>query len=182
MNVALMGGSFNPPHVGHLLAAHYVRATQPVGEVWLMPSFHHPFGKPMVDFRHRLRMCEALCVDASGWLKASDVEKDVGGGGWTVDTLEYLQRTRVGDAFTLVIGSDILKDLPSWKDFDRIRKLARVLVIHRSGHPAPEALGPPLVQISSTDIRDALARGEAPTDRVPRAVLEYIREHSLYRD
>jgi nicotinate-nucleotide adenylyltransferase len=182
VHVALIGGSFNPPHVGHLLAAHYVRATQLVDEVWLMPSFHHPFGKPMVDFGHRVRMCQALCTDASGWLKTSDVEQEVGSGGWTVDTLEHLRRTRPGDVFTLVIGSDILKDLPSWKDFERIPTLAKVLVIQRAGHPAPEAVGPPLVQVSSTDIRTALSRGEVPSDRVPRAVLAYVREHSLYRD
>jgi nicotinate-nucleotide adenylyltransferase len=182
VQVALIGGSFNPPHIGHLIAAHYVRATQPVDEVWLLPSFHHPFGKPMVEFEHRLRMCEALCADASGWLRASDVERQIGRGGWTVDTLEHLRRTRPRDEFTLVIGSDILKDLPSWKDFDRIRALAKVLVIHRAGHPAPEALGPPLVEVSSTDIRAALARGEMPVDRVPRRVLDYVREHGLYRD
>ena len=71
MHVALLGGSFNPPHVGHLLAAHYVRATQGVDEVWLMPAYHHPFGKALADFEHRAAMCELLCLDASGWLRTS---------------------------------------------------------------------------------------------------------------
>ena len=57
MHVALIGGSFNPPHVGHLLAAHFVRATEPVDEVWLVPADEHPFGKPLAPFEHRLRMC-----------------------------------------------------------------------------------------------------------------------------
>ena len=91
MQVALLGGSFNPPHVGHLMAAHYVRATQGVDEVWLMPTFLHPFGKVTAPYEHRVRMCELLCQDTSGWMKTSRVESEVGKEGRTVDTLEFLQ-------------------------------------------------------------------------------------------
>jgi nicotinate-nucleotide adenylyltransferase len=180
-HVALLGGSFNPPHVGHLLAAHFVRATQPVDEVWLVPSHRHPFGKPLVAFEHRLKMCEAIARDAAGWLKVSAVEREVPGEGRTVDTLEHLHERHPSSSFTLVIGSDILPDLPKWKDVPRIEQLATVLVLHRAGHPSPRAFGPPLAQVSSTEIRDRLARGEEPVDLVPRAVLAYVRKHALYR-
>lgn len=180
MHVALIGGSFNPPHVGHLWAATYVRAVEPVDEVWLMPAFQHPFGKQLVSFEHRLAMCERLCADASGWLKAVDVERQVGGQGWTVETLGFLHRHHPDWTFSLVIGSDILKDLPSWRDFHRIRQLARVIVVHRAGYPAPEAKGPPMAEISSSEIRHQLAQGARPDDRVPRAVLAYIEAHGLY--
>src|SRR5690606_7304538 len=83
--VALLGGSFNPPHVGHLLAAHYVRATQGVDEVWLMPSHNHPFGKALTPFVHRLGMCEVLCKDTSGWMRTTSVESEPGLTGRTVD-------------------------------------------------------------------------------------------------
>ncbi len=119
MKVALLGGSFNPPHVGHLLAAHYVRATQGVDEVWLMPAYQHPFGKALESFEHRVRMCEAMCRDTSGWLKASPVEREVseqGGTGYTVETLTYLVEKHPRIAFSLILGSDILKDLPNWKE------------------------------------------------------------------
>lgn len=178
--LALLGGSFNPPHVGHLLAAHYVYATQAVDAVWMMPSFHHPFGKDLAPFEHRLAMCALIARDAAGWLHASDVERDVGGEGRTVDTLEHLHRTRPRDSFVLVIGSDIVKDLRHWKDFERIRKLAHVLVLFRAGHPAEGAVGPPLAEISSTLIRDSLARGERPEGSVPRRVLEYMDANALY--
>ena len=180
MNVALIGGSFNPPHVGHLLAALYVRATQDVDEVWLMPAFRHPFGKEMVGFEDRLRMCELLCEEVSRWLKVSAVEREAGDEGFTVQTLEFLVRRYAAHRFTLVIGSDIVEDLPGWKDFDRIRQLARVLVLHRAGHPAAEAVGPPLALVSSTEVREALLRGEEPVALVPRAVLSYARAHRLY--
>jgi len=183
VKVALLGGSFNPPHVGHLLAAHYVRATQGVDEVWFMPAYQHPFGKVLEPFEHRMRMCEALCRDASGWMKTSPVEQEVaarGGSGRTVETLTYLVERYPELAFSLIIGSDILKDLPNWKSFDRIQQMVRVLVLYRAGYPAPGTLGPPVAEVSSTQIRDMLARGEAPTELVPSAVLEYARQVHLY--
>lgn len=180
MEVALLGGSFNPPHVGHLMAALFVRATQPVDEVWLMPSHRHPFGKALTSFEHRVQMCERLLEDTSDWLKVSTVEQEVPGQGRTVDTLEYLVARHPGVRFTLIIGSDILKDLPRWKDFPRIEALARVLVLYRAGHPAPEAYGPPLAEVSSTEIRNRLEKGEVPEDLVPRRVLDYARAHHLY--
>lgn len=180
MQVALLGGSFNPPHVGHLLAAHYVRATQDVDEVWLMPTFVHPFRKPTVDFEHRVHMCERMCQDAAGWMKTSRVESEVGKDGRTVDTLDFLQARHPEHRFSLIIGSDILKDLPHWKDFDRIQRMARVVVLYRAGYPADGTVGPPLAIVSSTDIRERLSRGELPSDLVPRRVLDYAREHQLY--
>ncbi len=178
--MALLGGSFNPPHVGHLLAAHYVRATQRVDEVWLMPTFRHPFGKSLTPFEHRVAMCEAMCRDASGWMRVSKVERDVPGEGRTVDTLSHLIAREPECSFMLVIGSDILADLPKWKDFHRIEQMAQVLVLHRAGHPADRAVGPPLAEVSSTEIRERLARGQSASELVPRAVLEYARAHGLY--
>jgi nicotinate-nucleotide adenylyltransferase len=183
VKVALLGGSFNPPHVGHLLAAHYVRATQGVDEVWLMPAYQHPFGKALESFEHRLRMCEVMCEDTSGWMKASRVEQEVaerGGAGYTVETLTYLVERYPGTSFSLILGSDILKDLPNWKSFDRIQQMARVLVLYRAGYPAPDTIGPPVAEVSSTQIREMMARGEAPTQLVPSGVLDYARRAHLY--
>jgi len=181
VQVALIGGSFNPPHIGHVLAAHYVRATQAVDEVWLMPTFRHPFGKPSVDYVHRLQMCERIAQDAAGWLKVSDVERVLGGDGRTVDTLEHLTRQHPGTHWTLVIGSDILKDLPHWKQFDRIEQLARVLVLNRAGFPSAQAVGPALAFVSSTEVRERLASGQRAGEWIPRRVLEYVEAHGLYR-
>ncbi len=183
MKVALLGGSFNPPHVGHLLAAHYVRATQGVDEVWLMPAYQHPFGKALESFEHRVRMCEAMCRDTSGWMKTSQVEREVaerGGSGRTVETLTYLVERHPEVAFSLIIGSDILRDLPNWKSFDRIQQMVRVLVLYRAGYPAQGTVGPPVAEVSSTQIREMMARGEPPVELVPSAVLDYARQARLY--
>jgi nicotinate-nucleotide adenylyltransferase len=178
--VALLGGSFNPPHVGHLIAAVFVKATQEVDEIWLMPSYRHPFGKPLADFEHRTRMCRAMCADASGWLQVCEIERELGGAGRTVDTLKQLGAQYPEHRFSLVIGSDIVKDLPHWKEFSEIERRAPVIVLHRPGHPSPRAVGPPLAAVSSTEVREMLERGEAPTQLVPRAVLDYARAHHLY--
>jgi nicotinate-nucleotide adenylyltransferase len=180
VHVALIGGSFNPPHVGHLWAATYVRAVEPVDEVWLMPALHHPFGKALISFEHRLAMCERLCRDAPTWLKAVDVERQAGGQGWTVETLAFLRQRHPDWAFSLVIGSDILQDLPSWREFDRIKTMAQVLVIQRAGHPSDKAKGPPMAEISSSEIRADFAAGRRAEDRVPRSVLAYIEANHLY--
>jgi nicotinate-nucleotide adenylyltransferase len=178
--VALLGGSFNPPHVGHLMAALYVHATRPVDEVWLMPSFHHPFGKKMEPFEHRVEMCRAMAEGRGDWLKISEVEKEIGKDGRTIDTLEHLIAAHPEHRFALIIGSDILKDLPHWKAWDRIQQLAQVIVLHRAGYPDPSALGPPLAEVSSTEIRKRLEARDPPEDLVPRAVLDYARAHRLY--
>jgi nicotinate-nucleotide adenylyltransferase len=180
MKIALLGGSFNPPHAGHRDAALYVHDVLGDEQVWLMPSFHHPFGKSMVGFEHRVRMCELLAKQAGPWLKVSQVEKDVGGDGRTIDTLRYLLPKHAGDRFRLVLGSDIVGDLPKWKAWDEIQKRVEVTILNRAGFPYAKAVGPPLSDVSSTEVRAALAKGERPK-LVPDEVLGYIETHHLYR-
>ena len=180
MDVALIGGSFNPPHVGHLLAACYVKATSSAQEVWLMPTFHHPLGKTSEDFNHRVAMCLAMAEDCTPWLKVSRAEEAVGKEGWTVDTLAHLKAEFTEHRFRWVIGSDILAELPRWKDFDRIRQMVDLTVLYRAGYPSHEAEGPPLVEISSSSLRDRLRQGELPKGFIPQRVMRYILRHSLY--
>ncbi len=172
--IALIGGSFNPPHVGHLMAALYVRTTRAVDEVWLVPAFNHPFGKDLASFDDRVRMCELMAEDCGGWLKVSRAEGQVGGEGRTIELLEWLIPQHPDTRFEFVIGSDILADLPKWKAWDRIQQLVDVLVLYRAGYPAPEAVGPPMAEVSSTEIRKALAEGRRPDHLVPRRVLDFL--------
>lgn len=177
--VALIGGSFNPPHVGHLMAALYVRATRPLDEVWLVPSFNHPFGKELAPFDDRVAMCELMGADCGPWLKVSRAEAEVGGEGRTIELLEWLLPQHPDTSFEFVIGSDILADLPKWRAWDRIQQLVHVLVLYRAGHPAPQAVGPPMAEVSSTEIRQALSEGRRPEHLVPRRVLEYLAARRL---
>lgn len=180
MEIALLGGSFNPPHVGHLMAALYVRSVLGCDEVWLVPSFNHPFGKPLAPFDDRLAMCAAMARDLGPWLRVSRAEAEVGGEGRTIELVEWLLPRHPGVRFRFVIGSDILADLPKWKAWDRIQALVTVTVLHRAGHPSPQALGPPLAEVSSSEIRAALEAGREPSQLVPKAVLDCARERGLY--
>jgi nicotinate-nucleotide adenylyltransferase len=172
MRVALLGGSFNPPHIGHLMAALYVRACLADDEVWLMPTFHHPFGKATAPYEHRVAMCELAARELGPWLKVSRAEAEVKGEGRTIELLEHLLPRNPGTQFRLVIGSDIIADLPQWRAWDRIKELVTVTVLYRAGYPAAGTVGPPLAEVSSTEIRQRLGAGEEPGELVPRAVLD----------
>jgi nicotinate-nucleotide adenylyltransferase len=179
MRVAILGGSFNPPHMGHLLAAHYVWATEEVDEVWLMPSFQHPFRKALAPFEDRLAMCELLCRDTSGWMKTSRVEQELGGEGRTIDTVLCLKERYPQATFAWIVGSDLLGDLPKWKRSEELQQLIRFIVVHRAGFPSG-AQGPALVEVSSTDVRRRIGAGEAVGGLVPRSVLAYLHQRRLY--
>jgi nicotinate-nucleotide adenylyltransferase len=178
-HVALFGGSFNPPHVGHLMAALFVKATCAVDEVWLVPAFDHPFGKALVPFDDRIALCERLTEDCGLWLRVSRAEAEVGGEGRTIELIEHLLPRHPNTRFHFVIGSDILADLPKWKAWDRIEALVNVVVLHRAGYPSPRAFGPPIVEVSSTAIRAALREGRRPEGLVPRRVLDLIEARGL---
>lgn len=180
MRIALFGGAFDPPHVGHFLAAGYVLATAPVDRVWLMPAYRHPFGKRMAGFEHRVEMCRRMASLFSGGVEVTRVEEEVPGEGRTVDTLEHLVAKQPTDRFRLVIGSDVIKDAPLWKRFDRVVELAPPLLLPRGGHPNPEAHGPVLPEVSSTEVRARLSAGMSPEELLTRPVLEYIRSEGLY--
>ena len=180
--IALLGGSFNPPHVGHAMAAWWLLATQPVEEVWLLPTWRHPFGKELAPWEDRLRMCE-LAVEGLRGVRVCADEAELAGdplAGRTLRTLEHLSAKHPGRRFALAIGTDLLRETDRWHRFDRVRELARIVVVARQGFDAPAGT-PALPDVSSTAIRAAIARGEPVDGLVPRAVARYIAERRLYR-
>ena len=180
--IGLLGGSFNPPHVAHLMAAYWALATQDLDAVWLLPALRHPFGKDLAPFEDRVRMCE-LAAEGLRGVSVCRAEEELASdplAGRTVRTLEHLTGRYPEHRFALVVGSDILAETAKWHRWDRVNELARVIVVGREGH-GPGAAGPALPAISSTAVRERLARGEDVTALVPRAVLSYIEERGLYR-
>lgn len=179
MRVALYGGSFNPPHVGHLLVTAWLLATADVDEIWLLPTWVHAFGKELAPFVDRVVMCERLAAHFRDRVVVSSVESEVPSGR-TLDTLEHLMARHPGVSFRLVVGTDILAETAQWKAWDRVVELAPPILVARGGHPHPEAEDPVMPEVSSTEIRRRLAEGE-PVDRlVPATVLDYVRERGLY--
>ena len=181
--IALLGGSFNPPHVGHLMAAWYVLATEPVSEVWLLPSYSHPFGKALVPFEERVVLCQLAAATIRG-LHVCTAEAELAADplvGKTARTLEHLREKHPELHFALVIGTDILAETDKWYRWNRVQELARVVVVGRQGHEAGAEGRPLLPAVSSTEVRERLVRGEDVSRLVPRRVLERIRAEGLYR-
>jgi nicotinate-nucleotide adenylyltransferase len=185
MQVAFYGGSFNPPHVAHVLAAAYLVSVGGFERVLFVPVYSHAFDKQLAPFGHRVRMCEL----AVGWMPGVEVcrvEERLETPSLTLRTLRHLAAEHPDWRLRLVIGSDVLFESHKWHAFDEIAKLAPPYVIGRAGFPHPEAPPAVLPEVSSTRIRSLAARDDADAGRelevyVPRKVLAYLREHALYR-
>jgi len=175
--VALFGGSFDPPHVGHLLAAAYVLATEPVDELWFVPVLEHPFGKPLIgSYDHRVALCELMAADLRR-ARVSRAEQE-SGEGRTVDLLEWLHRKHPDTRWALVLGTDLDAERPQWKRFDRIQQLARIITVGRGGYAQGAVTLP---EVSSTQVRALLKSGGDASRLVPRRVIEAIRAAGTYR-
>jgi nicotinate-nucleotide adenylyltransferase len=181
MRVAIFGGSFNPPHLAHQMAALYVLETAAVDELWIVPAFQHPFGKALAPFAHRLEMCELAAAALGPRVKVSAVERDLGVESRTLRTVRRLQQDFPGHTFSLVIGADLLAELPSWQESAELQRSVPLLVVGRAGFETGEGRLA-LPRVSSTEVRAALAAGRPVDGLVPRAVLDYIRAHDLYRE
>jgi nicotinate-nucleotide adenylyltransferase len=179
--VAIFGGSFNPPHVAHVLGITWVLATQDVDRLVMIPTFQHPFAKPLAPYASRVRMCEL----AAGWLPqvtVSRVEEELGGESRTLRTLEHLAALHPDWKMRLVIGGDLVLETDKWFRFDRIAELAPPLVLGRAGFHAPGVPSAAVPSVSSSEVRARVAKGSWEELRalVPREVLEYIQAERLY--
>ena len=185
MRIALFGGSFNPPHVGHQLAALYVLETAAVDELWLVPCFKHAFDKALEPFEDRFRMCELGAAALGPRARVSDVERDLGGESRTLRTVRALEARHAQHRFSVVIGADLVEEIDDWDGGEELRREVPFIVVGRSGAapPPPTAGGGPAVAmpaVSSTEIRQALGAGKPVTGLVSRAVLDYIYGRGLY--
>ena len=185
-SVAIYGGSFDPPHISHVLATVYALKVGGFERVLVVPVFEHAFHKQLTPFQHRVQMCELSFAGIVG-VEVSTVERELPMPSLTLHTLEHLKRVNPDWDLRLLIGADVLGDTSKWHAFERIKELAPPFVVGRPGYEHSGAQIAQLPDVSSTDIRRALAaRGSAPSDALlsaslPRAVLNYINEHGLYR-
>ncbi len=181
----LFGGTFDPPHMGHLVLADC--AQQHFGGSVLFLPAGDPWRKTdrvVASAQHRLAMTE-LAADTNPNFAVDAREVKRGGPSYTVDTLDAF-RAEGHERIVLILGSDALADLPNWKEPDRIRAMATLAVASREGRPAPERLGVvpismPTLDISSTMIRGRIAARRTIRYIVPATVRDYITHHRLYR-
>jgi nicotinate-nucleotide adenylyltransferase len=188
VRIALFGGSFNPPHVAHALVALYVLETAPVDELWFVPTWEHPFGKPMVTYDDRVAMCGLVATAVGPRARASRAEEDAAREhqreSRTLFLLEHLADAHPNAQFRLVIGADILHETAAWHRWDEVARRAPPIVIGRGGIAPPDGAHVSeltMPQVSSTEVRRRLAAGEDAAGLVTGAVLGYIARRGLYR-
>lgn len=206
MRIGVFGGSFDPVHLGHLIAAECAREQAGLDRVVFVPAAAPPHkpGRVLADGRHRLEML-SLAIGGHDAFTASAIELDRGGTSYTVDTLAALAAAHPGDTLVLLLGPDSLAGLPTWREPQRIAALAEIVPVERdslddlSGAVAAgnlaELVGAeavaamlarrvrmPAVGIRATDLRAAIAAGRSIRYQTPRAVERYIATHGLYEE
>ena len=196
--IGILGGSFNPPHLAHLICAQQALGELPLDRVVLMPLGIAPHKEAPEDpgTEHRLAMCRLAVADDER-LGISDLELERGGPSYTVDTLRYIHAREPADELTFIVGGDMAETLPAWQDPEAILELATMAVAERAEARrerileqvgqlarAPARLrflAMPRVDISSSLVRERVAAGLPVRYLVTDAVDRYIGEHGLYR-
>ncbi len=196
MKVGLLFGTFDPPHRAHVAVAEHMLRTQGLDAVWLVVTPLNPFKQhqPISPDELRLAMVRLAIQDHPG-LDACDFELSLPTPSYTVDTLRAMRARWPEHQFSLIIGSDNLQALHRWKEPEEILAHHDVLVYPRPGAELHGALNPlahhprirlvtdaPVMDISSTRVREQLPAGHLPPDALAQQVATFIREHRLYQN
>jgi nicotinate-nucleotide adenylyltransferase len=188
MKIGLYFGSFNPVHNGHLIIANHMAQETDLDEVWLVVSPQNPFKNPgnLLNENHRLNLVRTA-IEGEIRLKASNVEFKLPRPSYTVNTLAYLKEKYPSHSFAIIMGSDGFQNISKWKNAEYLLTHYPIYIYKRSGHDTAAGLPPnvkvveaPLLDISSTHIRNLLAAGKSIRYLVPDSVKEEISFHHYY--
>lgn len=194
MKIGIFGGAFDPIHIGHLLLAEQSREQCALDEVWFVPTRTPPHknADALTGGRERCEMLELATAGIPEFL-VKRIELDREDVSWTVNTLRDIHKSNPDDELFLLIGSDSLADLPTWREPEAIATLATIVAVNRgeingsrtAGLPADirnrvRLISMPGVAVSATDIRRRVASRQSIRFLVPRAVEQFILERGLY--
>ncbi len=198
MNIGILGGTFDPVHLGHLSIANAAMDQAALERVLFIPAGQPRLkqAEPAASADHRIEMVR-LAIEGNPRFRVCDDEARRSGPTYSVDTLvELSAKLGPGTDLFFILGLDVLDQFDQWKDPERVLTLCRLLVLHRPGEPdfdwpgfyrrVPKAEGrvqivtAPLVDVSATELRRRVAVGEPLDGQVPDAVAEYIQEQGLY--
>ncbi|WP_139997676.1 nicotinate-nucleotide adenylyltransferase [Paenibacillus paridis] len=191
--IGIMGGTFDPIHIGHLIAAEAAREQCGLDEVWFIPSYGPPLkpNEPGVSGQHRYEMvCSA--IESNAAFRALDLELQRGGVSYSYDTVMELRKRYPEHAFSYIIGSDRINDLPQWYKIELLADLVTFIGLSRPETPIHldalpvylqekiKLIHMPAIEISSTVIRSRASFGQSVQYLVPDSVNSYLRRHRLY--
>jgi len=189
-HIGLLFGSFNPVHIGHLIIAETIANSNGISEVWLIVSPQNPLKdkKSLLNQYDRLHLV-TLATENNPLLKASNIEFSLPKPSYTINTLTYLQEKYPDYEFSLIVGEDNMEHFHKWHNYEAILKYFNLLVYPRPNYPAikyldlpnVQRLKVPVLEISSTHIRQLLKEGKSIRYLVPDKVYDYIMSTNWWR-
>lgn len=188
MRLGVLGGTFDPIHLGHLRAAEAAREALALDRVWFVPAHRPPHREPpAASALDRYAMVCLATADHEAFV-ASDAELRREGPSYTVDTLALLRAERPADQLVLIVGSDSFREMHAWKEPARLAALCQVAVVARPGEAGRDAASETVrhvdaagLPVSASEVRQLLGQGRSVRYLVPSAVADYIVKRGLYR-
>lgn len=183
--IGIMGGTFDPPHLGHLIMAEQVRITLDLNEIWFIPSQNPPHKQNVAaKAEDRIAMLE-YAIKSNPAFKLNTIEMKRSGKSYTIDTMKELKAACPETIFYFIIGGDMVEYLPQWHAIDELIQLVTFVGVNRTGYkltsPYPIIkVDVPIIEISSTMIRTRVANQQSIQYLVTEQVATYIRERGLY--
>jgi len=179
-DIAIFGGKFDPPHLGHQMTIFLALEKFSMDKVWVIPTFSHPFGYRSSSYDLRFRMAEDMVLPwkNTGKVKVLGIEKEMGTEiVHTVDVIELLKKRHPKFRFHLFIGEDNWKVKDKWKDFSRIEEITENILVIGRGNGEYDLSLP---DISSTEIREMIKEGKDPSNLLPKGIWGLIKERKIY--
>ena len=185
--VGILGGNFNPVHNAHLVVADQVRQQLGLDKVLLMPEYEpqHVDAKGTIAEHHRLKMLE-LAIEGIEGLEIETIELERKGISYTYDTMLLLNERDPDTDYYFIIGADMVDYLPKWHRIDELVEIVQFVGVQRPRYKAGTSypviwVDVPLMDISSSMVRDFVAKGRTPNFMLPKPVLDYIKKEGLYQ-
>lgn len=183
--IGILGGTFDPPHIGHLIIAEEVRLALDLEEIWFIPTSTPPHkGGTKTASDDRVAMTE-IAIKDNPFFKLNTIELTRTGRSYTIDTIRELKERYPDCAFYFIIGADMVEYLPNWMDIDDLVRLVQFVGVKRTGYELVThydilMVDIPLIDISSSSIRDRLAKRWSAKYFISDEVYAYIRREKLY--